>query len=152
MARNFDFLFYTRHRFFEPEAEVITQVFTSAAPAPGATAKELAEDIAKNIFESGGEIEAASKRAPFPKRCMAVLIVSCPLLSVGENLISFGNFLEFFFSLLIARIAVRVILECQLPVDFLYLVFAGIAGNPEQLVIVFFGAQLKSASKFMFEV
>jgi len=63
------------------------------------------------------------------------------LLRVGEDLIGFGNFLEFLFRLLVAGIAVRVMLERELPIGLFDLVFAGAAIDTEQFVVVLFVAQ-----------
>jgi hypothetical protein len=67
---------------------------------------------------------------------MSVLVVSSPLLTVGKNRISFGEFLESLFGLLIAGVLIRMMLNSQLAIGLFEFGFAGVAVDAEHLIIV----------------
>jgi hypothetical protein len=61
MAGNFDFLFDPGNCFFELERQRVTEILTPTTASRPATAEEFAENIAEDVFEAAGEIEAASR-------------------------------------------------------------------------------------------
>jgi hypothetical protein len=111
VARNFNFLLGAKYGFLERQFEAVAQIF--AAPRsralPRSRAKKLTEDVAENIFEAGGEIKSASKRAAVTESSVAELVVLCPLFPIAENLISFGNFFKGLFGFFVPGIAIRVV-------------------------------------------
>jgi len=143
MARYLDLGLGAGDRLFERQAQIVAQIFAPAAAPPPRrpAAEEFSEDVPKNILEAAREVEAPRKGAGVAERRVAELIVLGALLRVGEDLIGFGNFLELLLRLLVAGVAVRVMLERELPISFFNLVFAGVAINTEQFVIVFLVAQ-----------
>ena len=69
---------------------------------------------------------------------MAEAIVGGALLRVAEHAIRLGGLFEFLFGVRIVRIAVRMVLQRQLPVGGLHLSVVRIPANAENFVIVSF--------------
>jgi len=69
---------------------------------------------------------------------MAVLVIDLALLVVGQHLIGLGGFLEFFLGGLIAGIFVRMILDSEFPVSFLYFILGRGFGHAQNFVIISF--------------
>jgi hypothetical protein len=132
VPRNLDFLFRAESSFFKGKGQIVAKVFSSApsTPPPPSGTKKLSENVSEDIFESRRKVEAACKRTAITKGRMTELVVLSSFLRIGEDLISFGNVLEFFFCLFVAWVAIRVILQGELPVGFLDLVFASGAIYP----------------------
>jgi hypothetical protein len=91
--------------------------------APAEKGVENTGKIPENIFEipeGRGEILLASAHAFHSGE--PELIIGSPFLVVGEDLIGLGGLLEFFLSLFIARILIRVILDGEFSVGLLYII------------------------------
>ena len=69
---------------------------------------------------------------------MAVHVVEPAFFRVPQDLVGLGGFLELVFRFLVARIAVGVIFEGYLAVLFFDVVRGGVAGHPQNLVVIFF--------------
>ena len=69
---------------------------------------------------------------------MPIAIISSTLAVVGQHLVGLFGLLEFFLSLLVPRIAIRVVLHGQLAVGLLEFVLRRVFGNAKNLVIVTF--------------
>ena len=113
-------------------AQVATLVllWLSATAAKASTeASETAvsaEDVAKHRedvihIHAGSTTEAAAKAAL--RTVESKLVVLLTLLRVVQNLVSLGSLLKLIFRLLVARVAVRVILDGYLAVSLLDFVF-----------------------------
>jgi hypothetical protein len=109
---------------------------SAAAPTTRAGAKELAEDIAENIFKPCRKIETACKRSTLTKGCMTELIILSTPLRIAQDLVGFRNLLELVFRLLVTWVAIRMVFERKLAVGFLDFVFDGIARNAQDLVVI----------------
>jgi len=79
--------------------------------------KNITENIFKNITETGatGRTGTASRTT---KTCMTKLVISRTFLCVVKNFVSFFDFFEFFFSVSITLISIRVILHRQTTISF----------------------------------
>ena len=98
----------------------------TAESAESAESPVSAEDVAKHREDvihvhAGSTTESAAESAL--RTVESKLVVLLTLLRVVQNLVSLGSFLELFFRLLVARVAVRVILDGYLAVSLLDFVF-----------------------------
>src|SRR5689334_3675764 len=102
---NTDFNLDSVDRLLQPDFKVILQIGSAVNPAATATASEnITEHVAKNIAEiPGAETGSAiaTARGPRIHPGMPELIVSRALLRIGQYLIGFLGFLEFFLCFLI---------------------------------------------------
>ncbi len=104
-----------------------------AAPIAEEVAEQpAAEDVAEGRHDVVGRPEVVERRAV--QAGMAIAVVSLPLVRIGKDLVSFGRFLESLRGLVIARIAVRMILQRHLSIGFLDLLDRGVAADPEDFV------------------
>jgi hypothetical protein len=103
------------------------------------------EDIPEHIPKDVGETRSTTE-SPRPSThtgvdtCVAELIVGCPLLSIGENLIGLFSLLEVLlgFGPQATGIAIRVVFHCETPVGLLDLRLTGILVDTQDFVIVTF--------------
>src|SRR5262249_9067760 len=128
----------------ERDLEVVPEVRTplGSTPPPAASAKDVAkaehvakagEDVGK-VGEDRGVDAAGSGAAAEPG--MPEAVVHAPLLAIREDGIRFGRFLERFLRLVIARIAIRMVLQRKLPVGALDLLVVRISLDAQHLVVV----------------
>ena len=114
------------------------RVRCAAAPAHS---EHLAEDIAE--VAGGGKIEAAHAGATAAvallERRMAEAIVGAALLVVLQHVVGFINFLESHLGLLVARVAIRMKLHCELAIRLFQVVRARIPRYTQRGVIILFG-------------
>ena len=68
---------------------------------------------------------------------MTVLIIGCALLRIGQDLISFFDFLKLILSLFIPLITIRVILHGQAFIGFLDFALIRFTGYAQNLIVVF---------------
>lgn len=143
MSWYFDFLFGSGNCFLKTEGEIIAKIFTpSAAAAPaGAAAEKLAENVAKNIFETCAKIESAGKRSAITESRVSKLVILRASLRVGKDLIGLGDFFELFLRLFVSGITIGVVLERQFTVRLFQVILAGGSIDTEQIVVIFFVAQ-----------
>jgi hypothetical protein len=137
----------TENGFFELEfqidAEIISTLRTIAsAPAAGSAehpteevSKEIAEILEDNFFETA----AAGAEAATVHAGVAEAVIPLALVGTGENAVSLGGFLEFFFRYGVARIAVRVILHRKLAISRLQLLLRAASLDTQNFVIIAFG-------------
>ena len=138
-----------RHREVVPEVRAVTAA-ARAAPAAAAAAEERVEEAAEipeKVLEAledarellgGGVAHALEAREP-------ELVVGRPLPVVGEHLVRLGGLLEPLLGRVVAGVAVRVVLDRELPVRPLDLVLRGSLLNPEDFVEVALGHRLRRA-------
>ena len=113
-----------------------------AGPAPASeqlaeniisvTKAEFPEDVAEigipeNVLLAEALVEAG----------VTELVVLSFLLRVGEDRVGFTDLLETLFSLLVARVFVRMMLDCKLAVGLFYLALAGSFVDTEYGIVVF---------------
>src|SRR5690554_1559793 len=108
-----------------------------AAPTAGST-EDFTEDVAKRIGKSPGAAHASAHAGVRIHACMTVTVVGRPFLLVGQHFVSLFDFLELLFGFLAVRIAVRVVLHCQLAISLLELIVGGVLGYPQDLVVIAF--------------
>src|SRR5688572_6279626 len=131
-------------RLLEREVEVVAQVRAAKHPVAAAAAS-LAEDLAEDVAERVGESTEALGSRPAPAGAEAgrrvhagvpELIVGRALLRIRKNLVGFLRFLEFLLGALVVRIAIRMVLHRELPVDLLQVLVGRIATQPQDRVVV----------------
>ena len=147
-ARDANLRVFASCRFTQCNFHRITQVAapinlpaTAALTAAALTIEHIAKNIAKSFGKSAKAFSAGSAAATHVRiyAGMAILVVCSTLWCIGKHLVSLFRFLEFFFSYLaVALIAVRVVLHRQLAVSFFDVLIAGVFGNAQRVVIVFF--------------
>ncbi len=116
---------------FQSNLEIVTQISApmrcrSPATRTRAGAKYIAktEQIAKNIFEAAKPWRAPGRTRRGGNARVAKPIVTPALLGIGKHGISFSGFLEFFFSLRIVAVFVRMILMGEPPICALKILLA----------------------------
>src|SRR5687768_6872974 len=124
-------------RLLELDLEVVTQVgapLRSGAPRPAAKAEDVAEPR-ENIFETGElrRVEALS-RAANPRVSKA--IVARALVGIAQDGVGLRRFLELFFGLDVALVAIGVEFQRQLAIRALDLLIGRGARDVENLVII----------------
>src|ERR1041385_1012077 len=144
IAAYFDLGLLAESSFFKGKGDVRASISTAlhtasaSATATHIHAKEIAEEIAKNIADVGKVGSVKSAKAPAIHSRVAILVITSALLRVHEHAIGFSAFLEFFFRLRIARIAVRMPLHGQLAVRALDLLLGSRAAHAQYFVIIAF--------------
>ena len=106
-----NFGFESKSGLFKVDRQVVAQVISTSAAAAttpaSTTAEDITEDIAEDVFKRGPtEASGGKASALLVNSGMAVLIVKGALLSIRENRIGFGKFLEAFFCIFITGIFV----------------------------------------------
>lgn len=136
---NLDAALDTGDGFFQIQFQHVTDVGATSRSARtgGATAENIAEDIAKDIPHVRATRPATTAHAVLERR-MAVRVVGAPLIAIGQHFVGFLAFLERRFGSRIARIAVRVVLHRTTPVRLLQLLVAGATGNAQHFVVIAF--------------
>ena len=115
-------------------------VGVSLTTASKASAEEGAEYIAEIVEAEACTVEAAcSARAEVRVYArMTVLVISRPLVAVGEHLVSLVDLLEFSLRLGVAGVEVRVILLRLFSVCFFYFVLGCALLDSEHFIIITF--------------
>ena len=153
VATDRDFSLFAEKCFLELEREIFAKIGATlhpAALAPAATAKriaktkELSEDVAE-VLKYGGI--NSSTGCPSAKSRVSEAVVCGSLVRIGKHRVGLAHFLEFFFRVRIARIAVGMKLERKLPICALDLLLGGFAGNSEHFVVVAFYVAGQNGSK-----
>ena len=102
----------------------------AAAAAATTTATEnVTEDIAEDVAEIGGAGAGLTLDTG-----MAILVIACPFLGIGQHFKSFVGFLEFLFCLRLVGIAIGVVFHRHAPVSLLDLGFRGAALDTQYFV------------------
>src|SRR5205085_3854062 len=136
-CRNANLDVRTSRRFFEREIQVVAKI-GAAKHAVAAAASRLTEYFTEDVAECVGESSKAFGTAEAPRAGCAdsgrwidarvpELIVSGALTRVGQNLVGFLRFLEFFFGSLVVRIAIRMEFHRELAIGFLDVLFGSVA-------------------------
>jgi hypothetical protein len=137
---NLDLLLVAEDGLFETKFQIVAEIFAAlrsvAVAAPAGTEK-FPKNITENVLEAGSEIESTAERTTLAKCTMTELVVEGPFLRIRKNLVSLRNFFKGFLRLLVPRVAVGMILQCQFPVGFFNFFFTGISFYPQEGVIVF---------------
>jgi hypothetical protein len=120
-------------RVFERDLELVLEVLAARGPGP-ARAGPAGEEVLEDVLEEGAEAGVAESG---PGAWGGAETVEMgPLLGIGQHRVRLVGFLESLLGLLVAPIAIGVVLHRELPVGFLDLGVAGIAGHAEHLVVV----------------
>src|SRR4029079_15185179 len=135
-----DLRFLAVGRFLERDLHRLAEVAAAVDLRAGATGATAAEDVAEDVAERLGEA-AESFRAAAQARVdagVAVLVVGGALGRVGEHLVGLLGLLERFLRSLRSGtlVAVRMVLHGELAVRLLDLLFGGVLGDAEHLVVV----------------
>src|SRR5436305_185611 len=93
----------------------------------------------------------AASRCPLCESGMTEAVIGSALVAVHQDIVGFAQFLEFFLSLRVVRVLVRVEFHRKLAVSTLYLVVRCVAGHREDLVVIAFLSHRKAVmfSEFM---
>ncbi|MNE36702.1 hypothetical protein D3C80_1305230 [compost metagenome] len=127
------------HRFFQVQLQGVAQVAAAlgaATRAAAAATEEVAEHIAEDVGEVGTAETGTATTHARVYAGMAVLVVSCTLARVGENLVGLVGLLEFIFRGLVVRVTVRVVLHREATVGFFQVSLGRAALDTQNLVIV----------------
>ena len=127
---HFDLLLTTAVNLFKCQLDLDTKIgaaqHTPCRTATTAeTCKACAETAAKQVAEDTSKLREdvvhihTTLTVCSVDTGMAELIVACFLVRIAQHIISLGSFLELLLSFLVARIAVRVILQGQFAVGLL---------------------------------
>src|SRR5262249_12659074 len=124
------------------DLEVVAQIRAPLRPAATpAAAEDVAEaeqvaEIAEDVLEAGERVRIEAARADAADARMPEAVVQRSLLGIRDDRVRLGRLLEVLFGLVVPRIAIRVILQRELPVGALDLLVAGVAADAENLVVV----------------
>jgi len=124
------------------QAKVIAPMLLRTALATAKTSEAMtSEDVAKHgediVHVHGCATEATEAACPH-RSVESELIVLLTLLGVVKHVIGFGSLFELLLSLLVARVAVRVIFDGYLAISFLDLVFRCRLADAKDFIIVSF--------------
>jgi len=144
VAADFNVLLHAKESFFKFQVEVFAEVGATlgarASPATAAEevaeAEELPEEVAE-ILEDGG-IESGRTSSAAAHSSVPEAVIQRSLLTIGENCVRFGEFLELLFRVRVVGVAVRMVRHRQLAVRTLDLHIGSRAGNAQHLVIITF--------------
>ena len=116
----------------------LTHHMGKSAQSHATAAKNIPEDVAKNITEIGAALKTAAASALLQTR-VTKLIVSCALISVHQNVVGLGRLLEFGIRILVIGIPIRMKLHGDTAICLLDIRVCRRPINPENLVIVTLG-------------
>ena len=121
------------------------------------TAAEPAAAPAEDITEHGEDVvhvhalaAEATEAACATRSCKSELVVLLTLLWVVEHVVGLSSLLELLLSLLVARVAVRVVFYGYLSIGLLYLVLRGALVNTKHLIVISFCHFSISSFNFQF--
>jgi len=121
--------------FFEGYLEIEPEIISGGRSCPAAaSAKKFLEDISEDVPharacpEPGGTLRA---------RRGAVLVIVCPLLRIGQDLVGLVDLFELFFGRFISGIFVRMVLVREPAIGALQLRVSGVPVNAEKSVVIF---------------
>jgi hypothetical protein len=147
VTRKVNLLLHAECSLFETQLDIVPKIRSAlrtpaASPGPAEEVSKT-EDVSQDVAEVGEHIrvEAIEAAASSADAGMTITIILGPLLSVAEYGVSLGRFLELFFRFRIARIAIRVVLHCQLAVGALDFLVGSALAYTENFVIVTPGTQ-----------
>ena len=111
------------------------------AKAAEPAAEDIAEDVAQIDAIAAEPAKAACTAAVLGcvagvNACKTILVVHLAFLRVRKHLVGFVDFLEFFLSVLVAGVVVRVVLHRQLAVGLFDLRIRGRFGYPQHFVVI----------------
>ena len=147
VAGDLDRLLDAARGLFERQLHLDAPVRARARPAPAAehllekSAPEQVGEVAEDIVHAGVLLAGVRRHA-----LAAEPVVPCALLRVAEDLVRLGRLLELALGLLVARIAVRMVLQRRLAERLLQVIRRRVARHAQNLVIVLFSHQPGSRS------
>jgi hypothetical protein len=108
-------------RFEEAEGEIVPQVGSLLTTGMAAATLAESQEVLEEVPEGGEDIGRARESSiAHPLQALdTVAIVDFPLFRIAQHLIGFRGFLKFFLGRFIAWIAVRMVLQGELPIGFL---------------------------------
>ncbi|MBV6452781.1 MAG: hypothetical protein FNNCIFGK_00006 [Bacteroidia bacterium] len=144
---DFDFFLNAIGYFFQVEfyfnTKVGSTIYSSATcTLTSSTSKKTFEWImsAKNISKLTEDVfhvhVAATAISATIHSLMTKLVISAFLFCITQYLIRFSSFFKFFFSFFIARIFIRMVFDCHLPVSLFYFCFCSVARYSKYFVII----------------
>ena len=114
-------------RFLQRDIHIVAKIgppihLRAAASLTASAAEDITENIAKRRIREIRSTRMSPHIHIGIDTGMAETVIRFPFMFIGENLVSFLDFLELFFSGFTIRIAIRMILHRQLAVGFLDLI------------------------------
>lgn len=139
-GRNLDASLDAGNGFFQIQFQHVTDVGATSRSARtgGATAENIAEDIAKDISHVRATRPTATTAHAVLERSVAMRIVGAALVAVRQHFIGFLALLEHRLGSSVARIAVRMVLHRTAPIRLLQLLVAGATGHAQHFVVIAF--------------
>src|SRR5690606_7614898 len=148
---NFNGFLSSVYHFCQIQLDSYSQVGSSSllsssgiAEAAETAATEVAtkdiSELRENIFHahSATETAATAKSSAAAHSCMPELVVTCVFVAVAQYFVGFSCFFEIFFSLLVIRIFIRMVLQSHFSVGFFYFVGSSVFVYAQYLIVVFF--------------
>ena len=145
------FLFCAAGNFFQGEFHLNPKVAatgtlaaalktTATKAAKTTTAKVSAKDVAKHAKDVIHiHVLATTKSSGSGCKCLVPeLIIFLAFLRIAKHFVGFCSLFKLFFGFFIVRVAVWVVFQCRFAVGFLYLLFAGVLANPQNIVVIAF--------------
>ena len=142
---NFDLCVFAVGRLFERDfhriAQIVAAIDLTATRAAPCLTKDVTKNITKRFTKSAKAFGSAWAAHVGIYACVAVLVVSGTLLSIGQHFVGFFDFFEFDLGLFgrVALIAVRVELHRQFAISLFDFFVAGVLGNAQHFIKISFG-------------
>jgi hypothetical protein len=117
---------------------LVAEVGSWLGPSGPAALPPKTEEIFENLAKGAENIIKAAEAPHIQtgQAGMAVKVVKLPLLSVGQDLIGFGNALELLFRQPIPGVLIRMVPQGQPAVRALDLLQGGAPRNPQDFIII----------------
>ena len=123
----------------EIEAQIVAATLPRTSLLRSAHVEHLAEQVAEDVAQVDTAAEATeAARAATAHTRVAKSIVGSALVRIAQHLVRLARLFELLFCGVIARIAVRMILQRQLAISALQLLVAGFTRNAQNLVVICF--------------
>ncbi len=142
VARDGDGLGGAEGRLLEAQLQVVAQVSAARRTAAAGVAPAKAEHIAEDVAELGEDVVDILEAGPAgaapgaAEALVAEAVVDLALLGIGEHLVGLGRFLKAGLRIGIVWITIGMELHGELAISPLDFGLGGIAGDPENFVIV----------------
>src|SRR5690606_3045979 len=122
----------------QPIAQIGAAEHLRATATPSATAatEDIAEDVAEDIAKTA--TTGAAHACIWIYTRMTVAVIGIALLRIGQNLVGFLGFLEFFFCLVTVRVAIRMILHGEFAIRLLDILVRSVFGQSQGFVVITF--------------
>ena len=142
-AANLDLGLGSKNCVFKLDREIVAQIVAANLPRTSLLSSTHVEHLAEQVAEDVAQVDTAAEateaaRAATAHTRVPKSIVGSALVRIAQHLVRFTRLFELLFCGVIARVAVRVELHCQLAISALQLLVAGFTRNAQNLVVICF--------------